>query len=696
VNDTRPLPAAARACLDQLESWVQAGWLRDLDLVFAQFLAREAPDAQPQLLLAAALASHQLGRGHVCLDLQATLENPGDTLALPPDETEAPPEVPLPSALLTGLDVAGWRQALQHEGLVGGGPGTTPLVLEGTRLYLRRYWQHEQSVRAAIDQRLAQEVIDEPADAGRLREALAVLFPRPPGDDPDGPDWQKIACALAARSRFGIVTGGPGTGKTTTVVKLLAVLQHLAPAGADGTRRRLRIRLAAPTGKAAARLNESIARAVESLPLEPLPDAAGLRAAIPTEVVTVHRLLVTVPGTRRFRHHALNPLPLDVLVLDEASMVSLETMAAVLAALPAQARVVLLGDKDQLASVEAGGLLGELCRRADAGHYRPATAAWLRRITGETVPGPLMDDAGEALDQAVVKLRKSHRFSQESGIGRLAEAVNAGDLDQVRAVRAAAPADLAWIELASEAPLRRLVLDGAPDRFPGAGAGRVERGRGVAPPVGYRHYLQVLAQGLPPMDAGPQAFDAWAESVLAAYGRFQLLCAVRRGKFGVQRLNQRIAALLHAEQLTPAAEGWYLGRPVMVTQNDYALGLMNGDIGITLQLPVRAAHGATAWLPRVAFATGEGGIRWVLPSRLQAVETVYAMTVHKSQGSEFTHAALVLPDRPSRVLTRELVYTGITRAREWFTTVLPAGGDTVLDAAVLKRVQRAGGLFAPE
>jgi exodeoxyribonuclease V alpha subunit len=186
------------------------------------------------------------------------------------------------------------------------------------------------------------------------------------------------------------------------------------------------------------------------------------------------------------------------------------------------------------------------------------------------------------------------------------------------------------------------------------------------------------------------AFDDWARAVLDAYGAFQLLCAVRKGPQGVERLNQRIAAMLHAAGLTPAASGWYLGRPVMVTRNDYGLGLMNGDVGITLQLPAEGQ-----WRLRVAFPTGDGsgGIRWVLPSRLQAVETVFAMTVHKSQGSEFGHAALVLPERMGRVLTRELVYTGITRARRRFT-LATVGGLGVLEEAVQRRMERAGGALA--
>jgi exodeoxyribonuclease V alpha subunit len=650
------------AMLEQLARWVAAGWLRDLDHAFAAFLAREAPDADPLLLLAAALASHQLGRGHACLDLQATLDDAVATLALPPEDTES--AEPTPSALLAGVSLLAWQRALAHPRLVSDGAGATPLVLEGARFYLRRYWRHERTVQEAIAQRLAWTHAVTPG-AG-LRAALDALFT----PVPDGVDWQKVACALAARQGFSIVTGGPGTGKTTTVVKLLAVLQHLALREGG---RRLRIRLAAPTGKAAARLNASIAGTVQGLPLAGLPDGEQLRAAIPTEVTTVHRLLGRRPDTRHFRHDARNPLPVDVLVLDEASMVDLEMMAAVLAALPREARLVLLGDKDQLASVEAGAVLGALCRRADAGHYTRATRDWVQAATGETLPEELTDARGLPLDQAVVKLRKSHRFDTASGIGRLADAVNAGSVARLRELEREPPRDIAFATLGSdEAALRRLVLEG---------------------PESYRHYLEVLDAKQPQLSSPRPAFDAWAAQVLAAYGAFQLLCAVRKGPQGVERLNQRVAAMLHGAGLLRAASGWTLGRPVMVTRNDYGLGLMNGDVGITLALP-QEADGVPGWKLRVAFAASDGsaGIRWVLPSRLQAVETVFAMTVHKSQGSEFAHAALVLPDRVSRVLTRELVYTGITRARRRFT-LAQAGDAAVLEEAITRRMERAGGLL---
>jgi len=718
MTDTPPGIAAGpsrQLVLAQVDRWVDAGWLRELDRAFAHFLQREDGAADALLLLAAALASHQLGRGHACLVLDAALADPLQVLALPaagvvrgPATADAGPLL-TPAQLLAGVDLARWRAALAHPRLVGDGAGNTPLVLAGTRLYLRRYWQFEQSIRAAVEARTRHDALPAPDDAA-LRRALDVLFP-PSADAPV--DWQKLACALAARSAFAIVTGGPGTGKTTTVVKLLALLQHLAlaphaagsaphPAG-----RALRIRMAAPTGKAAARLNESITSAVAHLDLAGLDDAAAVRAAIPAEVTTLHRLLGSRPGTRHFRHDARHPLALDVLVIDEASMVDLEMMAAVLAALPASARLVLLGDKDQLASVEAGAVLGELCRRADAGHYVPATAGWLAQVAGAAPDAALVDDAGRPLDQCIAKLRRSYRFSADSGIGRLAEAVNSGDVAALRDVQAAAHADLAHLDAAREPGLlRTLVLDGAPAAFAGGGASRSGGGRdddgasgaGHQPspaPVGYRHYLAVMAAGRPADGAAQADFDAWARAVLDAFASFQLLCALRGGPQGVEQMNPFVERLLQAQGLVAATGPWYAGRPVIVTRNDHDLGLMNGDVGIALALPHPRAGAASATMLRVAFPSAEtGGVRWALPSRLQSVETAFALTVHKSQGSEFVHAALLLPERASPVLTRELVYTGITRARRWFTLVTTDPAAALLETAVTRQVERASGLMA--
>ncbi|WP_295531879.1 exodeoxyribonuclease V subunit alpha [uncultured Pseudacidovorax sp.] len=705
--DAEPAEAAAGqrrdALLADLDRWVQQGWLRELDRSFALFCLQRDPEAGAELLLAAALASHQLGRGHVCLDLQATLADGRHSLSLPPDTAGTAAVGDGPQRWLQPLRLAAWREALAASRLCGRGDpaeGATPLVLQGPRLYLRRYWQYEQQVRARIEDRLPPAPV---APAERIRPVLDRLFG--PGDGT--PDWQKMACALALRQRFAVITGGPGTGKTTTVVRLLALLQSMAMHGGTPGRP-LRIQLAAPTGKAAARLTESIRGALDQLPWEQLPGGADLRSQVPAEARTLHRLLGSRPDTRRLRHHAGHPLPLDVLVVDEASMVDLEMMAALLDALPPQARLVLLGDKDQLASVEAGAVLGELCSRADHGHYDAATFAWLQAATGQAPPAALQDARGNPLDQAIAMLRVSRRFHAGSGIGRLATAVNHGDagtalalfddgLTDLRRCRlAAAPG-----HLAQDAALRALLLadDGIDDDAQTAAPAGDRR-----QPVGPAHWLRRIHEERPDSDAPRSDWDAWAARLLQASGRFQLLCALRDGPWGVAGLNAAIAELLHAEGWIAATQGWYAGRPVLVTRNDPALGLMNGDVGLTLQLPARfdditgrpVAEAGTALRVAFAAADGSGGVRWTLPARLQAVETVFAMTVHKSQGSEFEHTALLLPPTSSPVLTRELVYTGITRARRWFTLAAPAGrGRRVLEAAIGRQVLRASGLMAP-
>jgi exodeoxyribonuclease V alpha subunit len=371
-------------------------------------------------------------------------------------------------------------------------------------------------------------------------------------------------------------------------------------------------------------------------------------------------------------------------------------MAAVLDALPASARLILLGDKDQLASVEAGAVLGELCQRAGEGHYTPATRDWLLAATGERIEAAMLDEQGTALDQSIAMLRHSHRFSAQSGIGQLATLVNAGDAAAVARIWTHGHADLALLVCSAtdDASFKALVIDGYGGASDASASAQLFGANGELgrPRYGYRHYLETMRTQQPDRYDAPEAFDIWARAVLKAHGEFQLLCALRRGPWGVEGLNKRIARLLQEDGLIAMRGEWYPGRPVLVTRNDYELGLMNGDIGITLELP-----GTTDENPvlRVAFpaADGTGGIKWVLPSRLQAVETVLALTVHKSQGSEFMHAALVLPDTFSPILSRELVYTGITRARAFLTLAIPQG-KPVLEQAVCAKVQRASGLMA--
>lgn len=650
------------ALFDQFALDVEHGRLRALDVALAKFLAEQDPSLSEPLLWLTALLSRQLADGNLCLDLQTL-----DSLC---DEQDWPRhwrhhQRGAESAfdqLATSPLVADGRCGL---------PANAPLVLDGTRLYLRRNWDHERTVASTIRQRLTQTW----PIAEHLSNELDRLFPLATGSERNTPNWPKIACALAARSGFTVITGGPGTGKTTTVVRLLGLLQTLQLCEHNQP---LRIRLAAPTGKAAARLNASIAGQIAQLDVE-----EATRSAIPVEVTTLHRLLGARPNTRRFRHDHTNPLHLDVLVIDEASMIDLEMMAAVLVALPATARLILLGDKDQLSSVEAGAVLGDLCAHAEEGRYDSATAAWLHAVADEDIQSFVRDDA-RPLDQHVAMLRHSHRFSEASGVGQLAHAVNSGNAILARVVLRTSSTDLAWMNGTHQRQLADVAIDGHPHGFSASS----DSNRGL----GYRHYLERLQLERPSTDSGSETHDRWASSLLTSFGSFQLLCTLRQGPYGVEGLNQLIAQGLQERGLIEASAGWYEGRPVMVTRNDYTLGLANGDVGICLRTPdetgkirltvaflVNAPHGETAG----------SRIRHVLPSRLGEVITVYAMTVHKSQGSEFDHTALVLPTQLSATLTRELLYTAITRARCWFTLV---ASEQAVEDAIVHRTRRHSGL----
>ncbi|MBD8872872.1 exodeoxyribonuclease V subunit alpha [Rhodanobacter sp. DHB23] len=640
--------------------------LRPLDVAFARFLAERDTQLAPALLWLAAVLSRQLADGHLCLDL--------DLLPALAQEQDWPEDWRALADTLRDDDTLHLPVSPLLAANSDGAPADAPLVLDGTRLYLRRYWNHERNVAQGILDRVA---CDE-APAAHFADELAQLFPA----EAVSPDWQRVACALAARGAFGVVTGGPGTGKTTTVVRLLGLLQTLQLREHGQA---LRIRLAAPTGKAAARLNASIAAQLAQLDVD---DA--VRAAIPSEVLTLHRLLGARPDTRRYRHDRRNPLHLDVLVIDEASMVDLEMLAAVLDALPASARLVLLGDKDQLSSVEAGAVLGDLCRRAEAGHYDEATARWIAAATGDDIAAFVQADA-QPLDQRIAMLRESHRFGAASGIGRLAQAVNAGDAPAALALLQAPAPDLAWQRGVDASALAALAIDGS--STPDGGDA-----------CGYRHYLEWLRAHRPAGDAGEATHADWARGALQAFNRFQLLCALRRGPHGVDGLNRQIATALRTRGLIDGGHAldhpdWYEGRPVLLTRNDYSLGLMNGDVGLCLRLPAAGNDGTRLLVAFLATGTNrESGerLRFVPPSRLADAETAWALTVHKSQGSEFEHTALLLPPDPGgtafdSMLSRELLYTAITRARRRFSLV---GSAAIVEQAIAHRTQRHSGLAA--
>ena len=635
-----------------------AGQVRRLGAAFARFvggLAQDqthAPDA-PALAVACVVLSELEGRGHSCVMLAELAHAPSQLMGWTDDQWQAVLAVsgPLPATLEDWCALLARAPQVWSAGVAD---SHQPLVLDGERLYLRRYWRDETAVGMAIATRAASTVAP---PLPQVRQWLDVLFDRPP--EGGGPDWQKVACAIALRGKVAIITGGPGTGKTYTVASLLTLLFAVSPQPEQ-----LRIALAAPTGKAAARLKQSIDQALAGL-AKKVGAAAGNELPLLTlaqrmgAARTLHSLLGARPGTRAFAHHAGNQLDVDVLIVDEASMVHLEMMASVLDALPPSAILILLGDKDQLASVEAGAVLGDLCHDAQAGGYDAATIAYAQAASGVAIPAGFAGDAG-ALAQQTVMLRHSHRFG--GPIGELALAVNDGRPDLAKACFANdAEGKVAWKVPAQPEEVLRLALGGREDA-----------------PGGYRPYLELVNAG----GEGHFDHDDWVRSVLRSFEAFRILCAVRDGEWGVAGLNTAIELRLEREGLLRRAE-WYVGRPVMVTRNDYGTGVFNGDIGLTLRDPARPGS------LRVYFLEGDK-VRSVLATRLRQVETAFAMTVHKSQGSEFRHTVLVLPQEGGAMLARELVYTGITRARDFFTLVSPT--QAVLFDAILRRTQRASGL----
>jgi exodeoxyribonuclease V alpha subunit len=627
-SDARP---AALALIDGL---ARDGVLSPLDrhLAHAVFAL---DGADPLLALGAALASRAVQLGHVCVDLSrfdfaelGRIDRPSGQVP------EATRDWPSREALLAALRAS--PLCAQIEPGAEGVDAATPLVLDARgRLYLQRYARYERTLAGVLRGR-ARRTND--VDLPLLRMGIERLFGASgraePGTVPSKSHAHALAACVAALHSLAVICGGPGTGKTTTVVKILALLEEQALARGD---RPLSVLLLAPTGKAARRLASSVQAGLGMLPV-----SEAVKAAIPNEAYTIHRALGG-GASGRFRHDAHNPLPADVVLVDEVSMVDLALLYRLAVAIRPAARLILQGDKDQLASVEAGAILGDIYEPHAAAEWSREFAAEVRELTGQSLPG---DRAERGLCDCLVNLDESFRYRADSGIGRLARAINTGDGAGALAIlrRTGSGRDAVLFEPgsdpSSEAELERLTTEG------------------------YAPFIQ--------------ATDP--KEKLARLGAYRVLCAHRQGARGVEQQNRNVEAWLGRCGLLDPLATFYENRPIIITQNDYTLGLFNGDVGVV----VRDEHGRL----RVCFEGAEG-LRFLAPGRLPPHETVFATTVHKSQGSEFDAVSIVLPDAASPLVGRELLYTAVTRARE---RVDIFGSAEVVRSAITRTVQRPSGL----
>jgi exodeoxyribonuclease V alpha subunit len=594
------------------EWMIQSIDLVAIDQHFADLISRLAGGSE-QVALAAALVSMATRAGHACLELSAWAAR--SVVAADGRGYRCP-------------ELAPWLAELSANPAIGGAGEVTPLVLANNRLYLRRYWEYESEVAAFVlarSERAATEVAAEFPG-----EAVARLFP----DRTAGADWQRLAALAAILRPLVVITGGPGTGKTTTVARIIALLLEMQPEDGD-----FRVALAAPTGKAAVRLQEVMAGIKKNLACSEL-----IRERIPARVSTLHRLLGFRKDSPFFRHDEKNKLACELVVVDEASMIDLPLMAKLLRALRPTTKLILLGDRNQLASVEPGAVLGDICRDDILGTFSGefiGRAATLTDVAG--IPA-----GGDGQADSLVELRVSHRFGRRSGIALVGQAVNRGDAAAALAVfQDGDYPDVAWREIANGEQLRRELANRFSEYPPGW--------FGVGEPA----------------------------QALRSLASFQILCAVRQGAFGVQPVNLLVEDILAAKWGVRPGALAYPGRPVMIGENNYELQLYNGDLGLIMADPARD-DALQAFFPG-----GEKGARMVPLAMLPDHATAYAMTVHKSQGSEFDEIVVILPDWQSAVLSRELLYTALTRARR---KVEVWGRTEIFRAGVLTEIRRHSGL----
>ncbi len=593
-----------------------------IDREFAEFMAKLSGSRDPELLMAARLVSNFTGKGNVCIHIPSVA---GRDLFDILDEGYRPDE----KILLFEADK--WVRKLRKYSCVGKPGDFKPLTLDdNSRLYLYRYWDYEQRLALNIKNRLERGYYA--VNNELLKQNLSLLF-----DLENADKDQLIASVNALLQRFTVISGGPGTGKTSTIIKILVLLIQQYPGRKDP----LRIALAAPTGKAAARLNESIEYALKTVNCQD-----NIKQLIPRESFTIHRLLGTLRGQTSFRYNVTNLLPYDIVIIDEASMADLALMTRLLEAVPPESRIVLLGDKDQLSSVEAGAVLGDIC---DTGRAHGFTRNFAERIN-EFLPDAVFSETGNdkepLIADSIMVLRTSYRFGPESGIGELSRLINEGNADKaLELLRQNKFSDVSYIEGNITG-----LYEFLPDKIIS----------------GYSPYLKA---GKP-------------EEALKKLQDFTILCALRKGPFGIEAINSFAEDILGRRGLLKRGDRWYDGRPVMIKRNAYNLRLYNGDIGILKSDPedIESIR---------FFISSQGIIRMIPPLKLPEHETAFSMTVHKSQGSEFNKVLILLPDHVSPVLSRELLYTAVTRARE---QVAIYGSEEIIRFMIKNPVLRTSGL----
>jgi exodeoxyribonuclease V alpha subunit len=600
--------------------------IRPLDRQFAKFLKDLDPNNEA-IEVAGFLVSFELGKGNICLNLCS-----GDSVITSEEGQELKTQLSN-SELVHVIDADHTHRQLSK----------CPLIMTGDSLYLQRYYKYELALAQGIMSRL-QPMPWSVSGNKELIQSLFSLSKDEPGQSTDI-NWQAVAACIAAQNKFSVISGGPGTGKTTTVIRLLALIIHQYQT--EYSRNPI-IKLAAPTGKAAMRLTQSITDAKAQLNVED-----NIKNSIPQKAETLHRLLQR-DRQGGFKFNQFNPLHLDVLIVDEASMVDLPLMAKLIMAMPDHGQIILLGDKDQLASVEAGSVLADICDNEINHGYGADVIESVRAIVDGDY-NTYAEPKGAVIRNHICHLRKSYRFSENSGIGHLAKAANEGSY-------------ISW-QKAEKHGYEDIDVQTLDD----------QSYKGFMKKACDEYISQIKQVNSAGMD------DESALALHQEYNAYQILCAIKEGPLGVSGINEEIEKGLRQAGCIIDESQWYSGRPIIVLENDYGLNLYNGDVGILL--PQKDGQGIVRL--KATFVGADQKIRWIQPSRLPKHDTVYAMTVHKSQGSEFEHCALILPNYSVPVLTKELIYTGITRGKNKLTILADA---RVLKAALKKKVKRASGL----